>query len=251
VKIARDTWLVYQRAMDQTIRTPVLVAVTLGQPLIFLFLFGPLLRNSLRGVAPGQVFDLYIPGLMVQLALFGSLFAGFTLTAELRNGVIERFQVTPVSRLALLLGRTLRDTSILVMQGLLIVVLAIPLGLRVRPAELAEMVGIMALVAFAFAPLSYALALVLRRDEVLGPLVNMVTVPLLLLSGILIPMSYAPAWLRGISRVIPLTEVVNGGRQLFAGHLWNGTVGLAVMLAGLMAALALFLTGRLFIRAAR
>lgn len=251
LKLTRDTWLVFQRAMGQTLRTPVLIVVTLGQPLIFLFLFGPLLKNSLRGVAPSQVFQIYIPGLIVQLALFGSLFAGFSLTAELRRGVIERFQITPISRLSLLFGRTLRDTCLLIMQGLLIAVLALPLGLRVRPVELIEMLGVMALLAFAFAPLSYALALVLQRDEVLGPLINLVTVPLLLLSGILIPMSYAPTWLRDVSRANPLTEVVSGGRQLFLGHLWDGSVGLAVLLAGSMAAVALILVGLLFTRAAQ
>jgi ABC-2 type transport system permease protein len=98
---------------------------------------------------------------------------------------------------------------------------------------------------------SYGLALVLKRDEVLGPLFNMVTVPLLLLSGILIPMSYAPGWLRAASWVNPVTEVVNGGRQLFAGHLWNGTVALAVILAAALATVTLTLVGRLFLRAAR
>jgi ABC-2 type transport system permease protein len=247
-KLLRDTWLVFERALGQTLRTPVLVVVTLGQPLVFLFLFGPLLKNSLRGVDPNQVFNLYIPGLMVQLALFGSLFAGFALTAELRRGVIERFQVTPISRFSLLLGRALRDTVILVVQGALIVLPAIPLGLHVRPVELIIMLGVMALLALAFAPLSYALALILKRDEVLGPLINLLTVPLLLLSGILIPMSYAPGWLQGVSRVNPLTHVVDGSRQLFNGHLWNGSVATAVLLSAGMAAFALILVGRLFVR---
>ena len=98
MKTLRDTWLVFQRAMGQTLHTPMLIVVSLAQPLIFLFLFGPLLKNSLRGVSSDQVFNLYIPGLMVQLALFGALFACFSLTGELSHGVIERFQVTPISR---------------------------------------------------------------------------------------------------------------------------------------------------------
>ncbi len=251
VKVARDTWLVFQRAIGQTLRTPILIVVTLGQPLVFLFLFGPLLKNSLRGIAPSEVFTIYIPGLMVQLVLFGSLAVGFSLTAELNRGVIERFLVTPVSRFSLLLGRTLRDAVILVVPSSLIVVLSIPFGLHVRPAGLIAMLGIMVLLILALAPVSYGLALALKRDEVLGPLFNMVTVPLLLLSGILIPMTYAPGWLRAASWFNPVTEVVNGGRQLFAGHLWNGTVALAVILAAALAAVTLTLVGRLFLRAAR
>jgi ABC-2 type transport system permease protein len=251
VKVARDTWLAFQRAFGQTIRTPVVIVVMLGQPLVFLFLFGPLLKNSLRGIAPSEVLNVFIPGLMVQLVLFGSLSVGFSLTAELNRGVIERFQVTPVSRFSLLLGRTLRDAVFVVGPCALIVVLAIPLGLRVRPAGLIAMLGIMVLLTLALAPVSYGLALVLKRDEALAPLVTMLTGPLLLLSGILIPMSYAPGWLRAASWVNPLTEVVNGGRQLFAGHLWNGTVALAVILTAALAAVTLALVGRLFLRAAR
>ena len=251
VKVARDTWLAFQRALGQTIRTPILIVVMLGQPVVFLFLFGPLLKNSLRGIAPSEVFNIYIPGLMVQLVLFGSLAAGFSLTAELNRGVIERFQVTPVSRFALLLGRTLRDAVVLVVPCALIVALSIPLGLHVRSAGLIVMLGIMMLLTLALAPVSYGLALALKRDEVLGPLFNMVTVPLLLLSGILIPMSYAPGWLRAASWVNPVTEVVNGGRQLFTGHLWNGTVALAFILSAAVAAVTLTLVGRLFVRAAR
>ena len=251
MKVARDTWLVFQRALGQTIRTPILIVVTLGQPLVFLFLFGPLLKNSLRGIAPGQVLDLYTPGLMVQLVLFSSLSVGFSLTAELNRGVIERFRVTPVSRFSLLLGRTLRDAVVMVVACAVLVAISIPLGLQVRPAGLIATLGIMVLLTLVLAPVSYGLALLLKRDEVLGPLFGMVTMPLLLLSGILIPMSYAPGWLRAASWVSPVTEVVDGGRQLFAGHLWNGTVALAVILPAALAVVALSLAGRLFLRAAR
>jgi ABC-2 type transport system permease protein len=251
VKTLRDTWLVFQRAMGQTLHTPMLIVVSLAQPLIFLFLFGPLLKNSLRGVSSDQVFNLYIPGLMVQLALFGALFACFSLTGELSHGVIERFQVTPISRFALLLGRTLRDMLVLVFQAVLITVPAILMGLSVRPAEFVEMLGLMALLALIFAPLSYALGLLIRRDEVLGPLMNMIAIPLLLLSGILIPMSYGPRWLQDVGNINPLTHVVTGARQLFAGHLWNGSVAIAVLICAGLAAAMLVIVGRLFIRTAK
>lgn len=251
MKVARDTWLAFQRAFGQTIHTPIVIGVMLGQPVFFLFLFGPLLKNSLRGVPPSEVLNLFIPGLMVQLVLFGSLSVGFSLTAELNRGVIERFQVTPVSRFSLLLGRALRDAVVVVVPCALIVALAIPLGLQVRSAGLIVMLGISVLLTLALATMSYGLALVLKRDDVLAPIVSMMTGPLLLLSGILIPMSYAPGWLRAASWVDPLTEVVNGGRQLFAGQLWNGTVALAVVMSAALAAVALALVGRLFLRAAR
>jgi ABC-2 type transport system permease protein len=250
MKFLRDTWLVFQRAFGQSIRTPTWLVVMLFQPLLFLYLFGPLLKNSLRGVDTSEVFNLYIPGLMVQLALYGTLFACFTLTTEMRFGVIERFRVTPMSRFAMLLGRSLRDTVALVVQEALLIVLAIPLGLHVRLAGAIVALGIMALLGLSIAPLSYGLAMVLRRDEVLGPLINALAMPLLLLSGILIPMSFAPAWLWDLSRFNPLTHLVDAARQLFSGHLWNSTVVLGVLLSAALAAVMLAVVGRIFHRAA-
>ena len=72
-----------------------------------------------------------MPGLLVLLAIFGGLFQGFGLIAELRAGVIERSRVTPVSRLALLLGRSLRDVVSLLAQAVIITLLALAFGLRV------------------------------------------------------------------------------------------------------------------------
>ncbi len=250
MKFCRDTWLVFQRAVGHMMRTPTWLLVMLLQPLAFLYLFGPLLRNSLRGVPPGRVLELYIPGLMVQLAIFSTLTAGFSLTGEIRYGVVERFRVTPISGFALLLGRSLRDVMALIIQEVLLVVFAVPLGLRIHPASVIAMMGIMALLALALAPLSYSAAMRLKRDEALGPLVNMVTLPLLLLSGILIPMSYGPGWLQGIAQANPISYVVDGGRQLFAGNPWNGTVGLSVLVPGVLAVVTLTLAGQLFQRSA-
>jgi ABC-2 type transport system permease protein len=250
MKLARDTWLVFQRAFGQSIRTPTWLVVMLFQPLLFLYLFGPLLQNSLRDVATDEVFNIYIPGLMVQLALYGTLFACFSLTTEMRNGVIERFRVTPMSRLAMLLGRSLRDVVALVVQEVLLVLLAIPLGLHLPVAGLLVVLGIVALLGLAVAPLSYGLAMALRRDEVLGPLINALALPLLLLSGIFIPMSFAPGWLWNLSRLNPLTHVVDAARELFASQLWNGTVAVGVLVSAGLAATMLAVVGRLFHRAA-
>lgn len=250
MKLARNTWLVFQRAIGQMIGAPVWMIIMLAQPLMFLYLFGPLLRNSLRGVPSSHVFTLYLPGLMVQLALFSSLTVCFSLISEMRNGVIERFRVTPVTGFALLLGRSLRDAVVLVAQEILFIVLAIPLGLHVNIPGLIALLGIMALLSLALTPLSYAFAMLLKSDEALGPLVNAMALPLLLLSGIFIPMSYGPGWLQAISRADPITYVVAGGRQLFGGHMWNGTVALSIIVPGAIAAIMLTIAGRMFERPA-
>ena len=71
-----------------------------------------------------------MPGLLLQLSIFGAGFAGFGIIQELREGVIDRQRVTPAPRLALILGRTLGNVVTIAVQGAVLVVLAIPFGLR-------------------------------------------------------------------------------------------------------------------------
>ncbi len=250
MKVLSDTWLVFQRAVGQTARTPVMVIVMIVQPMIFLFLFAPLLKSSLRGADPDQVVNLYLPGLLVQLALFSCLYACFSLTTEMRFGVIERFQVTPISRFALLLGRTLRDALVMLFQCVMISLAALLFGLHIYPIALLGMTVILLLLALTIAPFSYAMAMYFKRDEVLGPAVNLVAMPLLLLSGILLPMTYAPTWLRLLSLANPLTTVVEGSRELYAGHVWNSGIAWAFALAAAGAVASLTFSTRLFVRSA-
>ncbi|HEY7176581.1 MAG TPA: ABC transporter permease, partial [Micromonosporaceae bacterium] len=131
MKLARDTWLLFQRQCSLVLRNPVWLIVGIIQPLYYLFLFGPLLKPALRpalqakGIAnptSSDVYRFFVPGVLVQLAIFGTFFVGFALISELRAGVIERTRVTPVSRLAMLLGRSLRDVVTLLFQSALIAV---------------------------------------------------------------------------------------------------------------------------------
>ncbi|MGX7674329.1 ABC transporter permease [Plantactinospora sp. DSM 117369] len=250
MKILSETWLVFQRAVTRTIHNKMGVAVMFVQPLFFLILFAPLLKSSLRGANPDEVLNLYFPGLLVQMAIFTCLYACFSLVTETHFGVLERFQVTPVSRFALLLGRSLRDAAVLLFQCTMITLPAIVFGLRLYPVQLLQMAGLLLLLALSIAPLSYALALVFKTNEVLGPGINLITMPLLLLSGIFVPMTYAPDWLRWLSLANPLTTVVEGARELFAGHAWNSGVAWAFGLAIAGAVLSLAYAGRLFARVA-
>src|SRR6185436_12162884 len=147
-----------------------------------------------------------------QIAVFGTAFGGFGLIAELRSGVIERMRVTPMSRAAMLLGRSLRDVVILLFQAILLIILAIPLGLDVDAAGVVVLLALLALIGLMVAPFSYAAALVLKSEDAFAPLVQGITMPLLLLSGILLPMALAPDWLRFLSTLNPFTHAVDAAR---------------------------------------
>ena len=196
------------------------------QPLLYLILFAPLLKSIITapGFPSGGAYNVFVPGLLIQLGLFGAAFVGFTLVAEFRYGVVERLQVTPVSRLALLLGRALRDVLILLVQSLLLVLRSLPFGLSIHPGGLLVMLGLLAMIGLLMASCSYALALWLKSEDALAPFLTTVTLPLLLVSGVLLPFTLAPAWLRHIAAVNPLSYAVDAARAIFNDYLSDAIV---------------------------
>ena len=114
MKVLRDTWLIFSRQIQLLLRQPTWVLVGIFQPIMYLLLFAPLLKPALSplGVtSDADVYRVFVPGLLVLLAIFGGLFSGFSLIAELRAGVIERSRVTPVSRFATSLARCAANGS--------------------------------------------------------------------------------------------------------------------------------------------
>jgi ABC-2 type transport system permease protein len=251
MKLLRDTWLIFQRHMGLFLHNPVWVIIGLIQPLLYLVLFAPLLKSiaTIRGFPPGGAYNVFVPGLLIQLGLFGATSVGFGLIQELRIGVVERLRVTPVSRLALLLGRAFRDVFTLLVQALAIILLSLPFGLNIHATGMVVVLGLLALIGMLFASLSYAIALWLKSEDSFAPLVFSATLPLLLLSGVLLPLSLAPGWLRTIAAADPLSYAVDAARSVFNDHLGDVSVlkGVAIMAA--LALLAVAAAARAFSRA--
>jgi ABC-2 type transport system permease protein len=253
----RDTWLIFQRQALLQVRQPVWIFVGVFQPVMYLLLFAPLLRPALAplGVTTdAQAYRIFVPGLLVLLAMFGGLFQGFGLIAELRAGIIERSRVTPVSRLALLLGRTLRDAAALVVQAGIITVLATFFGLTAQLGYLLLAYLMLALIALMTSAVSYGVALKVRSEDALAPLMNTVAMPLLLLSGILLPISReygAPAWLVNVARFNPFSWAVDGIRALFIGDIADDSVWQGLLIVLVLAVLAVAWAARLFARTVR
>lgn len=248
--VTRDTWLMFQRSMRLTLRQPIWIIFGMIQPILYLILFGPLLEASTRAAGAGtNAYNWFIPGLLIQTALFGSAFVGFGLIAELRYGVVERMRVTPMSRFAMLLGRSLRDVVILLVQATVMMVIALPFGLKIDPAGAAVTLCLLALIGLLMAPLSYTAGLILKSEDALAPLVQGVALPLLLLSGILLPLALAPDWLRFLSSLNPLTHAADAARALFNGDWSNPEVAIGVTITAILAVGAVWIASRAFSRA--
>ena len=251
MKLVRDTWIVFRRYFGKSLSSLPYMGVSLAQPVLYLVLFAPLLNSvaDMPGFPGGGAYNVFVPGLLVQLGLFSATSGGWGLIAEVRAGVIERLRVTPANRGALLLGRTLRDVIMLVVQAALIVMASVPFGLTLRLPGLLLAFGLMALIALLMASISYAAALWLRDENTFGAIVFSSTLPLLLLSGVLLPMSLAPTWLQHVAVFNPLLYAVDAQRALFANQISDVSVLKGFLAVGGLTVFAVAAAARSFGRA--
>ncbi|MFC8828303.1 ABC transporter permease [Streptomyces sp. NPDC057137] len=243
-----DTALVFGRYARQTLRSKFQILFGILMPLLFLFFFGPLLTDLPLGTKADS-WQILVPGLVLQLALLGASFAGFSILIEKQTGVLERMRVTPVSRLALLLGRVLRDAALFVFQSVLLVLAALLMGLRAPLGGVLIGFVFVGVLAAALASLSYALAMNVSTPQEFGPVINALTMPAMLLSGLVLPMTLAPHWLDLLSRVVPLRFLVDAVRAGYVGDYTSAAMLYGALMAVALAAVSLTVGTRVFRKA--
>jgi ABC-2 type transport system permease protein len=248
MKYLTDLGLLYRRNVIATLRNPVWAILGLFQPILYLLLFAPLLGSlsNVPGFPRGGAFTVFTPGLLVMLALFGTAYVGFGLVAQIRSGVVERLLVTPASRSAILLGYVLRDITTLLVQSAILVAIALPMGLSVSVPGLAVTFAMMVLSGILMSSCSYALALRLKSEDSIASVLNTLTAPILLLSGITLPLTLAPKIIRSIASVNPFAYEVTAARSLFLGNFGDSSILVGILFLGGLAALAFFWAARSF-----
>lgn len=248
MKLARDTWLTFQYEAGQLVHGPAGIAATLLNPLTFLLFFTPFLKSVLHAPTYGDAFRIYVPLLFCSMGLFGGLFAGFALLDAIRQGVVARFRVTPLSRVGLLLGRELVFVLLIGFQAVVITVVALIFGLRVPPANFLLALIVLAMTVLLGVSISFALAIFVPNEIVLQNLTNGVAQPLSLLAGVLIPLSVAPLWVRDVALWNPFAWAAKGMRQLFQGQIGAPVVWEASLILAGLAVVTVVLASRLFSR---
>jgi ABC-2 type transport system permease protein len=248
MRVARDTWLIFQYEVALLVRNPVSVVITLIQPITYLLLFTPFLKAVMGVSSYSDAFQIYVPSLFAAMGVFSGMFAGFALLAALRQGVVARARVTPVSRVSLLLGRVLMYVVLIAFQGIVVTVGAVALGLRVQPGNFLFALVMLALMVVLSVSIGYDLALLVPNESTLGTLINSVAQPITLLAGVLIPLSVAPLWVRRVADWNPFAWGTNGMRAIFEGHIGTNVVWQGSLVMGVVALVTLVLSSRLFSR---
>ena len=236
----RDTWNVMARELRPVVRDPFSLIFSLLQPIVFLGLFGPLLVTS-SGEPASETLRWFVPGILVMIALFGTGTTGSNLLYEMQTGSHERTLVAPIRRSSLLIGRALKEMAPIIVQAGVIALVTIPFGFSVNLLGMLVGLVLLSLFGLGFGALSYALALASKSKDWMFWAVQQATLfPLMILSGMLLPLENGPEWMKVAASVNPISYVVAAERALFAGDLGSPSV-----LWGFVAAIALAAVGLL------
>lgn len=260
-KFVGDTTAVFVREILLFLRDPFSLVFSLLQPLIFLALFGPLLGGAFGGLGFGGTglggtglgstggvarptdsgtLQWFVPGVIVMISLFGTSMTGSNLLYELMTGSYERVLATPLGRSAILVGRSLKEFAPLFVQGLIIAIACVPFGFRLYPLHLLAGLVLLGVFGVGIGALSYALGLASKgREWIFWGVQQTLLFPLLILSGMMLPLEAGPVWMQVASRFSPLTYIVDAERALAAGTFASPAVAWGVVAAVLTAVVGL------------
>jgi ABC-2 type transport system permease protein len=178
------------------------------QPLVFWLLLGGGLRASFRppGTPPGTSYVEYVyPGIIAMVLLFTAIFATISVIEDRRTGFLQGVLVSPVSRSSIVLGQALGGTTLALVQGIIFLLLAPAAGVPLTVASVLWMVLVMFLVAFGLTSLGLVIAWRLESTQGFHAVMNLILLPMWVLSGAFFPATGVPGWLGWTMRLNPLT----------------------------------------------
>jgi ABC-2 type transport system permease protein len=196
------------RELVRFYRQPSRVVGALGSPLLFWFLLGSGLGNSFRSSEAPQgmgYLEYFFPGTIVLVILFTAIFSTISIIEDRREGFMQSVLVAPVSRLGIVGGKVLGGTLLATLQGMLFLCLAPLVGFELTLFGILEMLLAMFLLSFTLTSLGFIFAWKLNSVQGFHGVMNLVLIPMWLLSGALFPMSGAPLWLKIVMYLNPLT----------------------------------------------
>lgn len=180
----------------------------LGQPLIFWLLLGGGLRASFRppGVPAGVDYMAYFyPGIMALVLLFTAIFSTIAVVEDRREGFLQGVLVAPVSRSSIVVGQALGGTTLALAQAVLMLLLAPLVGIPLSFLSVLAVIGVLFCVGFSLTNLGLMIAWRLETTQGFHAIMNLILMPLWLLSGAFFPVTGVPFWLAWVMRVNPLT----------------------------------------------
>jgi ABC-2 type transport system permease protein/oleandomycin transport system permease protein len=237
-----DTLVLAKRSLLRIPRQPDLLVGFTIQPIMFVLLFVYVFGGAIS--TPGLDYvDFLIPGIIVQTMAFGGFVTALGLSEDLKKGLMDRFRSLPMSRSAVLTGRTLADVSTNVVQ--LVVVLGVGLlvgfSFKTGLGDIVAGIALLLLIGYCFSWVFAFVGLAASSPEAANAYGFTILFPLTFVSSAFVPVKSMPSWLQPVAENNPFTIMVNAVRGLFLGipvghDVWLAvawSVGIAVVFAAL------------------
>jgi ABC-2 type transport system permease protein len=209
------TYELTKRQIVATLRSPVFVFMGIVSPLLYLTLYAPILKNAADERI--GIFTTFIPGILVMVCFSSGLFSGFGIVNELRLGIIERFRVTPTSRFSIVAGPVFCDLFFMFFQTLFFIAATYPFGFRISFLSLLLLYLLLSFLVVGVSALSNTIGILTKSEKKVAPIVHGIHLPILLLSGVLLPISFAPKPIQFAAKFNPIYYVVEAARALVQG----------------------------------
>jgi ABC-2 type transport system permease protein len=217
----RAVSIVWRRELIR-FRSDRLRAITaLVQPVLFLFVLGTgLSRLASRGMPAGVDFRTFIyPGVLAMSVLFTAIFSAASVVWDREFGFLREMLVAPVRRWAIVIGKCLGGATVATFQGIVFLALAGVAHVPYDPVLLLTLVGELLLLSFTLTAFGVMMAARIKQIQAFMALTQMFVMPLFFLSGALYPLNGLPGWLTVLTRVDPLTYLVDPMRNAVFSHL--------------------------------
>src|SRR3954467_1055907 len=215
----RATWVVTRRELLRFKQDKARMVTMLLQPLLFIFVMGTGL-GSIVDTGGGTSFRTFLfPGVLATSVLFTAAFAGISLVWDREFGFLREMMVAPISRASIIWGKCLGGALVATGQSLVLLALAGTVGIPYDPGLLLALVGCLFLGALLLTALGVLLSTRIKTIQAAMPVSQLLIMPMMFLSGSLFPITGLPDWLSVLTRLNPLTYVVQPMRHLVLAHL--------------------------------
>jgi ABC-2 type transport system permease protein len=217
------------RDVLKSVRTPMLITMSLLQPIIWLVLFSQTFRGladtpQFRNLGYSSYLTFLVPGMIVLSVLFTALQSGMATITDIDTGMMDKFLISPIRRFSILLGRMAADAVTMLLQGGVIFAVTLLMGARVETGWLGALglLGLATLFGVVWASLSNLIALHTKNSEMTMVAGLLLTLPALFLSSAFFPKQLLPGWLQAVAKGNPAAYVIETGQRLMNfGNNWG------------------------------
>src|SRR5437660_34030 len=229
VRTVRESLIVFGRNIRKVVRVPLLLFFSLFQPMLWLLLFTQIFKRlgdfpQFQSQGYSSYLQFFAPSVLTMTVLTSAFQSGMGMVTDLEQGMLDKFLISPIHRSSVLIGKVLSDATRMVLQGVLVIVVALAMGASIKTGIVGALVMLFVAACFGivWAALSNVVALRTKNSEMTMMIGILLTFPLLFLSTAMMPPGLLPHWLETVGKFNPVTYVIDTARAFMNfGYDWT------------------------------